>query len=68
MTRNPVKSKYLLAGATLFLTALLAAGCTTTFKEKSGTMPNENTNKHVKAYQSGHSQTIKLLTPPPVFE
>jgi hypothetical protein len=63
MIRNLVKSKYLLMGATILLAALFAAGCTTTAEEKSGQMPNENTSKHVKGYQSGNSQACGPLIP-----
>jgi hypothetical protein len=63
MVRNLVKPKYLLMGPAVLLTALFAVGCTTTIAEKSGQMPNENTSKHVKGYQSSSSQAVKLLMP-----
>lgn len=63
MIRNLAKSKYLLMGTAILFTALFAAGCTTTFEEKSGKMPNENTSKHVKGYESGNSQAIRPLMP-----
>ncbi|MEJ2009532.1 MAG: hypothetical protein P8Z30_15475 [Acidobacteriota bacterium] len=68
MIRNLVKSKFLLAGMVVLLTALFAAGCTTTEAEKSGKMPNENSNKHVKGYQSGNSQAVRFLPPLPGLE
>ncbi len=61
MIRNLVKSKFLLAGMVVLLAALFAAGCTTTEAEKSGRMPNETSNKHVKGYEMGNSQTIRFL-------
>ena len=63
MIRNLVKPKYLLMGAVVLLTALMAAGCETAVPEWSGTMANQNTSKHVKGYQSGHSQAVRLVTP-----
>jgi hypothetical protein len=63
MIRNLVKSKYLIMGAAVLLTALFAAGCTTTIAEKSGRMANENTSKHVKGYQSGNSEAVRFLMP-----
>lgn len=63
MIRNLVKSKFLLAGMVILLTALFAAGCTTTEAEKSGRMPNETSNKHVKGYEVHNSQSIRLLPP-----
>ena len=64
MIRSLVNSKYcLLMGAVVLLATLFAAGCETTFPEKSGRMPNENTRKHVKGYQMGNSQAIRLLMP-----
>lgn len=64
MIRNLVNSKhYLLLGAAVLLSALFAAGCTTTFAEKSGRMANQSTTKHVKGYQMGNSQAIRLLMP-----
>ena len=63
MMRNLLRSKYLLLGAALLMTALFAAGCGTTFLEKSGKMPNENTTKHVKGYQSGNSQAVGPVMP-----
>lgn len=68
MFGNLVKSKYILMGTAVLLTALFAAGCTTTSIEKSGKMPNESTTKHVKGYQSGNSQSIKPLMPLSVFQ
>jgi hypothetical protein len=63
MIRNFAKLKYLLMGTALLLTALFAASCGTTFIEKSGKMPNENTSKHVKGYQSGSSQAVSPVMP-----
>jgi hypothetical protein len=63
MMRNPLRSRYLLLGAALLMTAFFATGCGTTFLEKSGKMPNENTSKHVKGYQSGNSQAIRPVMP-----
>ena len=57
MIRNLVKSKSWLLGAAVLLAALIAAGCETTFPEKSGHMPNENTTNHVKGYQMGSSNS-----------
>ncbi len=57
MIRNLVKSKSWLLGAAVLLAALVAAGCETTFPEKSGQMPNENTSHHVKGYQMGNSNS-----------
>jgi len=63
MKRNLAKSKCLLMGMAVLLTAMFAAGCTTTVAEKSGKMANENTSKHVKGYQAGGSQAIRPLMP-----
>lgn len=63
MIRNLAKSTYLLTGMAILLAAFFAAGCTTTAAEKSGRMPNETSNKHVKGYEMGKSQSIKLLLP-----
>ncbi len=63
MIRNISKSRYLLMGMVVLLTALFAAGCTTTFEEKSGKMPNENTSQHVKGYSPNSSQAIRPLMP-----
>lgn len=63
MKRNLARSKYLLMGLAVLFAAFFAAGCTTTSIEKSGKMPNENTTKHVKGYESGNSQTIRPLMP-----
>jgi hypothetical protein len=57
MIRNLVKSKSWLLGATVLLVALFAAGCETTFLEKSGQMPNQNTPNHVEGYQMGNSNS-----------
>lgn len=66
MIRNLAKTKcFLLMGAALLLTGLLAAGCTTTFLETSGKMSNQNTSKHVTGYQMGNSgaQTVRPVMP-----
>jgi len=63
MKRNLAKSMGLLTGMTILLAAFFIAGCTTTAAEKSGKMPNENTSKHVKGYQSGGSQAVRFVTP-----
>lgn len=63
MKRNLAKSMGLLTGMVVLLAAFFVAGCTTTAAEKSGKMPNENTSKHVKGYESGHSQAIRPLKP-----
>jgi hypothetical protein len=69
MIRSLVNSKYsLLMGALVLLAALYAAGCETTFPEKSGNMPNQNTSKHVKGYQMGDSDTVKPVVPLPVLK
>jgi hypothetical protein len=69
MIRNLVYSKCsLLMGALVLLAALSAAGCGTTFLEKSGNMPNQNTSKHVKGYQMGHSDAVKPVVPLPVLK
>jgi len=65
MIRNLVKSKGLWAGAVILFATLFAAGCGTTFVEKSGKMPNESTSKHVKGYQSRSSQAVKPVMPIP---
>lgn len=58
MIRNHLISRHcLLTGALVLLTAFFVAGCETTFLEKSGNMPNENTSRHVKGYQMGDSDT-----------
>ncbi len=63
MIRNISKSRYLLTGMVVLLAALFAAGCSTTFEEKSGKMPNESASKHVKGYSPNSSQAIRPLTP-----
>lgn len=63
MIRNLLSSKYLLLGAALLMTAFFATGCGTTFLEKSGKMPNENTTKHVKGYEMGKSQAVRFVMP-----
>ncbi len=64
MIRNLVKSKYcLLMGAVILFATLFTAGCGTVFLEKSGTMPNESTSKHVKGYQMGNSQAVRPVLP-----
>ena len=69
MMRSLVNSKYcLLMGAVVLLVALSAAGCGTTFLEKSGNMPNQNTSKHVKGYQPNDSDAIKPVMPLPVLK
>ena len=50
------KSPRLLLGALVFLLALCAAGCTTTFLEYSGKMANQGSNNHVKPYQGASTQ------------
>jgi hypothetical protein len=68
MIRNLVNSKYcLLMGAVVLLATLFAAGCETTFLEKSGRMPNQNTSKHVKGYQMGNSEALRPVMPPAVL-
>ena len=69
MIRSLVNSKYfLLMGALVLLVALSAAGCGTTFLEKSGNMPNQNTSKHVKGYQPNDSDAIRPVMPPSVLK
>jgi len=63
MIRNLVKSKYLLIGAVVCLTALFAAGCETSIPEREGRMANQNTSKHVKGYQSSDSQAVRYVMP-----
>ncbi|HLH08333.1 MAG TPA: hypothetical protein VKW78_13930 [Terriglobales bacterium] len=67
MMRNLMKSKFLLMGGVVLLAAVFASGCETTFYEKSGKMPNENTSQHVQGYQSGNSDSIRLVLPLPVL-
>jgi hypothetical protein len=69
MIRSLSNSKYcLLMGALVLLVALSAAGCGTTFLEKSGNMPNQNTSKHVKGYQPNDSDAIRPVMPLPVLK
>ena len=70
MIRNLLNSKcLLLKGALVLLASLSVAGCTTTFLETSGKMPNQNTSKHVQGYQMGDSgaQTIRPVMPLPAL-
>jgi outer membrane lipoprotein SlyB len=68
LIRNLWNSKHLLLmGAVVLLAALSAAGCETTFPEKSGQMPNESTSKHVKGYQTGSSEAMRPVMPLPVL-
>ena len=57
MIRNLVKSKSWLVGSVVLLAALFTASCGTTFLEKSGQMPNQNTTNHVKGYQMDESNS-----------
>ena len=69
MIRSLVNSKYSLSmWALVLLLALSAAGCGTTFLEKSGNMPNQNTSKHVKGYQMGDSDAVKPAVPLPILK
>jgi len=67
MIRNLKKSKFLLMGAVVLLAAVFASGCETTFLEKSGKMPNEDTSQQVKGYQSGDSDAIRPVLPMPAL-
>jgi hypothetical protein len=67
MLRNLVKSKSRLLGVAVILAASFAAGCGTAIPEKSGTMPNQNTSKHVKGYQMGNSDAVRPVMPLPVL-
>ena len=68
MIRNLMKSKSWLLGVAVLLVALIAAGCETTFPEKSGRMPNENTTNHVKGYQMGNSNSDVVRPVMPQFK
>ncbi len=57
----------LLMSSLIFLLALLATGCGTTFLEYSGRMANENSNNHVKPYEGastsndGDSEAVRPI-------
>jgi hypothetical protein len=63
----------LLIGSLIFLWALLAAGCTTTFWESSGRMANEGSNHHVKPYEgagagnNGNAEAVRPAVRIPQF-
>ncbi len=56
MSERLFSGRRLLAGSLIFLLALLACGCSTTFLESSGKMANEGSNNHVKPYQGASTQ------------
>ena len=50
------KLRPLLMSSLIFLLALLATGCTTTFLEYGGRMANQGSNNHVKPYQGASTE------------
>jgi hypothetical protein len=56
MIEKLFNSQRLLMSSMIFLMALLATGCTTTFLEYSGRMANQGSSNHVKPYQGASTQ------------
>jgi len=66
MIEKLFNSRRLLMSSLIFLLALLATGCGTTFLEYSGRMANERSNHHVKPYQGASTENNNAQAVRPV--